>query len=803
MPKNYQHVLAFDFAIHEVNKIHHLLPNVTLQYEIYDNLFNPFRTYWSLLDLLFTGQGNPLNYNCVRRKKLMAIIGGLTSQNSIQMANILNMYKIPQLSYGSFDPLLSDKTRFPFFFRMVSNENAQHEGIVRLLKHFGWNWIGLFISDDDSGETFLQTLRPRLFQNNICLALKQVIPTVRSYSLNKDYGRSLGRIASTIWLEKKLNVILVYGDSESMKGLKIIIEEYEFHQTLPLERVWIITAQWDVTAIYVQRRLPAISLNGTLSFTLHTNVVPGFQDFLENVNPYQSKMYFIHQFWVMTFSCSLPLYGFYSQNKQNCSGDEKLGSLPGTMFEIGMLGLSYNIYNAVYAVAHALHAMISSKAKHKTLANGQRHYLQKLQPWQLHAFLSNLHFNNSAGEEIYFDENGDLAGGYDIINLVIYPNETFKRVRVGRMDLQEPAGEEFTINGSAIVWNHKFKQILPHSRCVESCHLGFSRIAQQGKQICCYDCNRCPEGRISMQIDADHCETCPEDQYPNEKHDQCIHKSYTYISYEEPLGAVLIAFALFFSLSTAVVIRIFIQHRNTPIVKANNWSITCTLLFFLLLCFLCSFLFIGWPGKVTCLLRQTVFGITFSTAISCVLGKTIIVVLAFMARKPGNRMRKWVGKRLAGSVVAFCSFIQTVICVVWLAISPPFPELDMYSQMGEIIVQCNEGSDIMFYMVLGYMGFLATISFTVAFLARKLPDTFNEAKLITFSMLLFCSVWVSFVPSYLSTKGRSMVAVEIFSILTSGAGLLGCIFLPKCYIIILRPDLNSREQIVTKNIPHL
>lgn len=93
--------MALVFAVKEINENSQILPNVTLGFHIYDNYYNSMWTYHSTMLLMYSLERFSPNYNCDLRNKLTAVIGGLDSQISSNMAIFLDMHKIPQVRYAN------------------------------------------------------------------------------------------------------------------------------------------------------------------------------------------------------------------------------------------------------------------------------------------------------------------------------------------------------------------------------------------------------------------------------------------------------------------------------------------------------------------------------------------------------------------------------------------------------------------------------------------------------------------------------------------------------------------------------
>eukprot|EP00072_Mus_musculus_P002714 NP_001074918.2 vomeronasal 2, receptor 54 [Mus musculus] len=769
----YRVTQSFVFAIEEINRSAHLLPNLTLGFSIRNSGDSVHGALYETMGFL-TGQKEPIpNYTCQHGSPQAALVGDTRSSLSVSMARLLGLYKFPQVSYSSSLPSLSDKIQFPSFLRTLTSDITSSHAVTQLIIHFQWSWVIILAQDDDFGQQASSLATQQLSPAGVCI----------EYHLHVPSYQSLGKIEETVQKMQKCTakVVLVF---LSNLNFQLILRGL---LGVPVSgQVWVSKGTLHMALALT---IPGISqvLQGTFGLLYHSSRAIGFPEFLAHLRPSQTpEDMFIKKFWEFTFDCTWPYQNStVTEGVQFCTGNESLKNKPHPFPEVSKIDAAYT---AVYSIAHALHNMLACEHQERKGTNSHNFH-----SWQLLHALKKVHFKTLDGIKIMFDANGDLVTKFDIFQGQKTPAGVFHLVHVGMIDPQVSSGNKMMVQlkEDLQVSSLNAEETVPTSICSESCLPGFSQVPRLGAPHCCFDCSPCPEGQFTDQRDMKRCLLCPKEQYSSHTRDHCLPRTEIFLAFEEPLGFVLALVALLLAGLAVLVLGVFLKHRDTPVVRANNRTLSYFLLISLSLCALCALLFLGRPTVTTCLLRQTTFAVVFTVAVSSVLAKTLTVVLAFRVTRPRSRIQICLSPGTSTFVVLIASLIQVVLCGVWLATSPPFPDKDMISEPQHIVIQCQEGSGATFFCVLGYLGFLAGGTFSVAFLARGLPDIFNETKFLTFSMLLFCSVWTAFLPLYHSARGKSTVAVEIFSILASTAGLLGGIFIPKCYIILLKPEKNT------------
>ncbi|XP_045898400.1 extracellular calcium-sensing receptor-like [Micropterus dolomieu] len=779
--REFQLAQAMLFAIEEINNSTELLPGILLGYRIYDVCGSIARGVRAALAL---ANGNEVvsassEAPCTRPAQVQAIMGETASSPSMAIATVIGPFHIPLISHFATCACLSDKTKYPSFLRTISSDYYQSRALAQLVKHFGWTWVGAIRTNDDYGNNGMATFTETAQQLGICLEYSvsafTTDPPDKIHKIMEIIKASTSKVIVAFISPSDMDVVIHALSQHNLTGYQWVGSE-----------AWILDSQ---TAAMDRHHI----LDGAIGLAIPRAHVSGMREFMLDVKPLNSSSnYIFTEFWEALFSCKFEQSKSSAGNQKECTGHEDLRGVQNSFTDMSLMPIFNNVYKGVYAVAHALHSILNCN---KTCNN-----TAQLDPFMILQHIRKIWFKTKEGDEVYFNEKGDPAAKYEIINWQPTENSIVDFVTVGFHDASLPADKQLNLHNKSIIWAQNSKHV-PLSVCSEKCPPGTRKVLQKGKPVCCYDCLKCAEGEISNITDSITCVRCHPEFWSNEKRAACVNKEAEFLSYEEIMGALLTAASLFGTCMTAVVAIIFFRYRQTPIVRANNTELSFLLLFSLTLCFLCSLTFIGRPSEWSCMLRHTAFSITFVLCISCVLGKTIVVLMAFRATLPGSNVMKWFGPAQQKLSVLGFTLIQVIICILWLTISPPFPFKNFKKFKDKIILECALGSAIGFWAVLGYIGLLAILCFILAFLARKLPDNFNEAKYITFSMLIFCAVWITFIPAYVSSPGKFSVAVEIFAILASSFGLLICIFIPKCYIILLKPEKNTKKSLMGKGAP--
>jgi len=124
---------AFRMAIQQINNDPTLLPGKILVPLTQDTGTDPHTGEKAAQDLIDNG--------------VVALIGASSSAVSAAIAGGPSKdNQIPQISYSSTTPSLSNKTAYPYFLRVVPSDILQIRGIVELVNYFGWDYISIIRS---------------------------------------------------------------------------------------------------------------------------------------------------------------------------------------------------------------------------------------------------------------------------------------------------------------------------------------------------------------------------------------------------------------------------------------------------------------------------------------------------------------------------------------------------------------------------------------------------------------------------------------------------------------------------------
>uniref|UniRef100_A0A3Q1IX96 G-protein coupled receptors family 3 profile domain-containing protein n=1 Tax=Anabas testudineus TaxID=64144 RepID=A0A3Q1IX96_ANATE len=773
-------MMTMAFTVEEINRDSSLLPGVKLGYRLMDSCDHVHTSLQAVLSLITrttTVTKSETLSTCLAGSLVPAVIGLASSSPTRAVAQTLGPFNVPLVSYFATCTCLTDKHIYPSFMRTVPSDLFQVKGLVQLVTFLGWFWVGTVGTTDDYSQYGIQAFSNQFILQGGCVAFHLTIPKSPTAAEIQEMANRLQSSSA--------QVVVVFATEGQLLDLLS-----ELAQRNVTDIQWVASEAWVTARLLTSPRFHHL-LEGTLGFSFPGVTIPGLKEFLLSVRPSPKPgMEFINMFWEELFGCRLDFGG------PVCTGSEDLMSTDSSYTDVSKVRISYNVYKAVYAIAHALHTLLNcdSTGLYKGVSLHTANENVEIS-FHLLDHLKAVNFTNQFEEKVHFDTNGEPVPLYEIINWQrdkFY--NAFRFIKVGSYDGSAPLLQQLQIEKSAIVWTTGQSQV-PVSLCSAPCPPGSRQARRPREPRCCFDCLPCADGEISNHTGSTECTKCPEYYWSDKDKVKCVAGVEEFLSVSDTMGIILVVLTLLGVVLTTVITTVFHHFRSTPIIKANNSEISFMLLLSLNLCFLCSLLFIGEPSVWTCRLRQAAFGISFVLCLSCLLVKTIVVLLAFRTNVPGSRALRLFGPSQQRTLILCTTAPQVCLCAGWLLAAPPFP---FRNPTYQIVVECKELWPAGFYLVLGYIGILAFLCLLLAFLGRKLPDTFNEAKLITFSMLIFCAVWISFIPAYISSPGKFTVAVEIFAILASSFGLLLCIFVPKCYIILLRPERNIKKGMTGK-----
>ncbi|GMT07734.1 hypothetical protein PENTCL1PPCAC_29908, partial [Pristionchus entomophagus] len=812
-------VEAMLYAIDKINNDSNLLRGMKLGALILDSCSTPAVALNRSLDFVrdFIGTSDLSEYQCSDgsapeekqsfRKSVAAVVGGSYSSVTMQVANLLRLFHIAQISPASTNNDLSDKKRFEYFARTVPSDHYQARAMVSIAREFNWTYVSLLYTADEYGDQGADSFKVAAKDTDngtlrqICIDDSKRIDTGKEKETKKAITELMQKMRNNNdygWGQ----VVVLFANTDSIvKIMNItsqVMEEMGEWKAKGKKKkiIWMASEGWDRNnKLYTVDNLWKAA-DGAIVLMLKSPSIPGFDEYYKSLRPGTptfDRNGWLKELWRVKYSCRF-------DNDPEWMGKDRCEDKAHTGVFHADDKVQFTI-NAVYAIAHALDALYREKCPELM---EQNKWITRYSPkiGNCDALRNNINENGTFYRDyllkVKFNE-GDGPASYTILN---YQPDLDDKGEIDLNSTKAPyveVGEwlegQLTIIHSLMHWNVRNDKLpkdmrianpQPASVCMEECK------PNQRKQItdnCCWACVDCQQ--YQYKPNETTCVDCELGYLPEKTFTICEDiKARVYMQWDTPYAIVPMIFAVIGIIATVFVIVVF-----TPVVKASGRELSYILLVAMILSYLMTFVLLAKPTPLTCGIKRIGIGFAFSTLYAAMFVKTNRIARIF-AQATRSAARPCCISPLSqvGLTAALVGF-QLGYCLIWLLVTPPgtrpdYELVDRYT----VVLTCNVPDHHFLYSLI-YDVILVVLCTVYAVKTRKVPENFNETKFIGFSMYTTCVLWVAWISFYFGTKSNFMLQISslCISISMSANVALVCIFSPKVWIILFEKHKNVRK----------
>ena len=788
LDKTLEHLEAVLFAIDLVNNDPHVLPNITLGYDIRDTCISENIALDESVDLVFSSGGLELescqesqSNNISTKPPVVAVIGAVYSSVSIPVASFFRLFKVPQVSFASTSPLLNNRDLYTYFYRTVPPDSEQAQAMIDLILSFGWDHVSTIYSKNLYGQPGINEFHDLANAKGICIDFNKGIDDSTDYIL----------LAKNL-MNSSANVVVFFGSPDHVDKLLTEVQTLYYSGSSKRRFLWIASDSWSQTFAAKFQDI-TIGKWGTAPFS---ETVPSFDNYYSQLtpatnlrNPWFSEFYERYHDCIIGVNCSN--ISFVDDPSYNYQQDS---------FDV-------HAVDAVYSVAHAINNFLNDNCNQPLVwypenqtCLGQN---RPLNGANLLEYIKTVNFTSPTGIKVSFDEHGNVKAKYNIYNYQVISscqncNKSFDIVNVGYWDGNAPQNrlkfnpniaKQFGLNESGDV----LYQL--RSQC-QSCNTGY--IKRKVVSSCCGTCDPCLGQNYTNTTSSTECQICPQYMWGNNPltgSNGCVDIEESYLKPSDGWSIVLILLAIIGLLAVVFVSGVFIYFWNTPIVKSSGREQMVLLLSGITLCFLITVVFIPKPSVAVCTLQRIGTWFCFSLIISALFIKLVRITRIFLNVKMSTRP-KCISPMYQILFTFLLVGVQMVFTLISLIVVHPGGSKSQVNNTQDtnnfpvLSVQCTTPHAAILAIQMVYLTALLIVSNGLAILTIRFPQNFNESRYVAFSTFALGLTWIAFILTYVATEAKSQSAVISLAIQLSALAVLVCLFGPRVFIMIVWPSQN-------------